>query len=470
MARALKLQVGGRVDDAAREYRDVIAAAAGTHDALHMLGVIELGRGALDEAERLILAALALRPPYPAIKHNLLLIQEARTSLARAQPEELAERALPILVDLALGESTAGRTTPSSDVHARNSTPSAVHLIGRVHAGELDDGWLLRRLASFLDTKGTTRWAVDGDGSEVLDARRYRRIDAGTGSVPRGGTHVIVGLDFDCAAWIEMAVAERVVVFCLPCAPTRCLDQLRAIAHDGARPLDLVFVSEAMAGRFGHGHVVLPPPLDPAVTLAAASPQRAAREVDRIDPPSMWTVGIVGQCQSFVGEPPDKEFVKELVGNEGRLHIYDPGRFRFSLGASARTRFFERRPRGLESFLGPLGCFVHRAETWWQDTIGRELYGAMAYGVPVLCPRTSIHAERIEHGVDGLLYESAAEAHQQLSDLQRAPLKAAAIGRAGREKVLALLDAKAQFRRYREFVFGTAPSITESTEWSTSVA
>jgi hypothetical protein len=43
----------------------------------------------------------------------------------------------------------------------------------------------------------------------------------------------------------------------------------------------------------------------------------------------------------------------------------------------------------------------------------------MACGVPVLCPRHSIHAERIEHGVDGLLYGSSAEARQLLSDLRQ---------------------------------------------------
>jgi hypothetical protein len=375
-----------------------------------------------------------------------------------------------VLVDLALGRGAAGReAAPLADVHVRYSPPTSVHLIGRVHAGELDDGWLLRRLASLLDSKATTRWAVDGDGSEVLDARRYRRIDAGTGSVPRGGTHVIVGLDFDCAAWIDRAAAERVVVFCLPSAPTRCLDQLRAIAHDGARPLELVFSSAAVAARFGPGHVVLPPPFETIEPAAATSPQRAAREGSRIEPPAKWAVGIVGQSPSFVCEPPDSDFVRELAHIAGRLHIYDPGRFRFLLGGSALVHFVERRPRGLESFLGQLGCFVLRSETWWQDTLGRELFGAMALGVPVLCPRTSAHAEYIEHGVDGFLYRSTAEAQQQVSDLQRAPRKAAAIGRAGREKVWALLDANAQFRRYREFIFGTAPSFAASAEWTTSV-
>ena len=109
MERALSMQMAGRVDEGAREYRAVIAIAPHTHDALHMLGVIELGRGNLDEAERLISAARALRPPHAAIEHNWQLLQDARLALEQAQPEQLAERALPVLVDLALAEGAAER-------------------------------------------------------------------------------------------------------------------------------------------------------------------------------------------------------------------------------------------------------------------------------------------------------------------------------------------------------------------------
>jgi hypothetical protein len=41
------------------------------------------------------------------------------------------------------------------------------------------------------------------------------------GAVPRGGTHVFVGVEFDCAPWIDRANADRVVVFCQSAAPTR---------------------------------------------------------------------------------------------------------------------------------------------------------------------------------------------------------------------------------------------------------
>jgi hypothetical protein len=459
MERALAMQMAGRIDEGAREYREVIAIAANTHDALHMLGVIELGRGNLDEAERLISAAILLRPPYAAIEHNWQLVQDARLALARAHPEQLAERALPILVDLALAPGAAGRPGRASGPRTAASAPPTVHLIGRVHAGDHDDGWLLRWLADLLGADATTLWATDGDGTEAIGARRIQRVDGGIGAIPRGGTHVFVGVDFDCAAWIDRADAERVIVFCQAAAPTRYLEQLRAIARDGARPLELVFASQAMAKRFGCGHSLLPPPLDLAAPMAALAPEHVVYDEWLIETPPAWPCGIIGQNQQFLGEPPDLDSVKTLARIAGRLHIYDPGRFRYVLGGSPITRFFERRPGGLQPFLAQLGCFVHRTQAWWQDTAGRELYGAMALGVPVLCPRGSIHAERIEHGVDGLLYGSIAEAQQHLSDLRRAPALAAAIGRAGRNTVRALFEGETLARRYRELILGAADNV-----------
>src|SRR5262249_56186759 len=67
MQRALKHQRAGRLAEAAASYGQVLAHAPDTHDALHMLGAIELRRGNLSEAKRLILAAMKLPAPYPAI-------------------------------------------------------------------------------------------------------------------------------------------------------------------------------------------------------------------------------------------------------------------------------------------------------------------------------------------------------------------------------------------------------------------
>ena len=45
MDRAMRLQQGGQAPAAALLYREVLAAAPGTHDALHMLGVTEMMAG-----------------------------------------------------------------------------------------------------------------------------------------------------------------------------------------------------------------------------------------------------------------------------------------------------------------------------------------------------------------------------------------------------------------------------------------
>ena len=107
MARALEHQLAERFDEAAEAYTAVLGRAPHTHDALHMLGAIKMRRGELEEAKRLIVAAMSLRPSYSAIEHNLQMIQDAeraeeRMSVQRSPSVELCERALPILVDLAL--------------------------------------------------------------------------------------------------------------------------------------------------------------------------------------------------------------------------------------------------------------------------------------------------------------------------------------------------------------------------------
>jgi tetratricopeptide (TPR) repeat protein len=458
MEQALALQMAGRVDEAAREYRAVIAAAPATHDALHMLGVIKLGRGEIDEAERLIDAALAVRPRYAAIEHNRQLVQDARIAREQAQPEELAERALPILCDLAL--SGGGRSPPA---RARGGGAAAVHLVGRVHGGD-DDAWLLRRLAALLDAAGTTVWAIDGDGTEIVGVHRARRLDPGPGFVPRGGVHVFAGVDFEGSAWLSRADAERVLVFCQGAAPTHYLERLRALALDGARAVELVFPSRRMAERFGVGHAVLPPPIDLASFVRPTVQRASAYDEWVFETPPDWPVGIVGQNPRVVAEPADADFARTLAGVAGRLDIYDPGRFRYVLGASPQTRFHPRREGGLEAFLASLACYVHRTQTWWSDTLGRELYGAMALGVPVLCPHDSVHAERIEHGVDGFLYGSFDEAQRLLSDLRRAPALASAVGEAARSKARALFDGDAQAHRVRELVAGAGVAAPRAAE------
>ena len=456
MERALAHQVADRLDSAAQDYAAVLARAPSTHDALHMAGVIELARRNFDEAERLIVAAMALRPAYQAIEHNLQLVADARLAALRAQPEELCERALPIFVELAL----RGRATTAAHHHRSprsSAAESGLHLVGRMHARDDDDSWLLRRLAKLLHARAPCVWATDAPAFLPPSAPGRRSIVADAGEFPRGGTHVFVGVNFDTAPWIARADAERVIVLCFGAAPSGYLDALRAIARDGARAVELVFPAQALAARFGPGHAVIPPPFEADLRCdredAVPEPSHCQRTPQD---PRPWSAGIVGQNRRFVTEAVDVDFLRAIAKQAGRLHVYDPGRLRYALGGDARVRSFIRRDAGLPEFIRTVSCLIHRPATWWEESLERGFFAAMAGGKPVLCPRTSIYAEYIEHEADGLLYDSADEALRQIADLQRAPAMADALGAAARAKAAHLFEPQALARRYAQLIAGNA--------------
>jgi hypothetical protein len=144
MEAALAHQTAARPEEAAKLYRQTLELAPDTHDALHMLGVIELGFGNLQRAEELILGAFKLRPPYEAIEANIRLLRETQINEARATEDQLCERALPIFSDLILAPPV------SRQIRASVAGSSELHLIGRIHGEEEIDVWMLHRLSEVL--------------------------------------------------------------------------------------------------------------------------------------------------------------------------------------------------------------------------------------------------------------------------------------------------------------------------------
>jgi tetratricopeptide (TPR) repeat protein len=442
MARALEHQLAERFDAAAEIYSAVLAKAPRTHDALHMLGAIKMRRGELREARRLIVTAMRLRAPYAAIEHNLQLIQDAervieRLSVRRPASTELCERALPILADHLLSARDPETRARRAGASAHLGTTGPVHVIQATPGTEVDPGWFVRRLAAILAATDLHLWTADGSRESEVVGRKLRRIAPELGLFPRGGCHLFVGIDIACTEWIDRAEAERVIVICQPAPAADFLDQLRALAWDGRRSVELVFPSQAMAARFGSGHAVLPPPAE-----LRSHPPALSRDKDSARARlAGLQVGVIGR--NWRGEAPAKEaqFLTQIAAGAGTLALYDAGLLRFNLGGDASVHFHPRRPDGLEPFLDAVDILLVYPEPWWREGDGRELFTAMASGVPVLCPAGSIYAEYIAEGVDGLLYRSRAEAVQQLVELRRAPTRVASLGAAARAKAARLLDA-----------------------------
>ena len=441
MEAALGHQTANRTVEAKPLYERVLTQAPDTHDALHMLGVIELGFNNLERAEQLIDAASKLRPPYPAIEANIKLLRESMIDRARATEDQLSERALPVLCDLIRESGSLG--APAAALHATG----ALHLIGRMHGEDEDDVWLLRRLREVLATQAPTVWAGDGDAFRPADGRT-EIIDAPGGRYPRGGTQVFVGLGHEFGSWIGRSRPDRLIVVCGSGRPSRWITQLRTLTMDGTRRLELAFVSPAYAERFGDGHPIVPLPLElPVASRTLDAPREMG--VWSIDERRPWSVGMIGGINDAIDEPKDHLRIGEIAAYAGRMAIYDPGRLRFQLGANDDIRFVSRSSGGLVAFVAGVDCLYFRAQPWWDEGMGREVMTAMALAKPVLCPRRSMHAWQIVDGVDGLLYDTHDQALTLVQNLARAPQWAQQLGEAAREKSRQRIDAAQLDASYR---------------------
>lgn len=434
MEAALVHQRAGKSAEAARLYREVLAVAPKTHDALHMLGMARWSEGDYAEARKLIEEALSLQAEYPAIRQNLSLVLSAQRARETNAQEALCERALPGLFHLL--RSPEGRTVNATAQEAPVSDNPIVHLIGAEDTSESDDAWLLRRLAVLLAAANPRVWVSRRQGNETAPAGR----DA---PYPRGGIQLWVGVDQEIAGLQGPVSPLRTLVFAQAASPSRWLDGLRAIANDGARSLELVVSSRAKDERFGHEHQVLTIPLD----LAEFRGPRAQRH--SIDE---FVVGNVVQDGRTVAHARSGSLQERVAAAGYRVDVYDPGRARHALGAMRNVNCVSRRQATLAQFLAPLSCYLYVGDTWWKEGLGRDLFGAMALGIPVLCPRGSIHAEYVRDGVDGILYDDAGGALAALAALRADPTRRRAIGDAAGARARELFDPAALTRAYRRLL------------------
>ncbi len=84
LATAMEMHRTGKLDAAARLYRQVLDEEKDSPDALHLLGVLQHQKGEQESATELICKAISLRPSIPAYHANLAEVYRARGQLTRA--------------------------------------------------------------------------------------------------------------------------------------------------------------------------------------------------------------------------------------------------------------------------------------------------------------------------------------------------------------------------------------------------
>ena len=431
MEAALKHQLEQQMRDAERLYRAVLEEAPRSHDALHMLAVVRLGLGDFIDAERLIRSAMPLRPSYAAIEQNWSIVRRSIAARDRRGVEVVCEHALPLLLEAFDGarlERRGGSPLPAD---------APLHLVGPGGDPAADDVWMTRRLGDLLAPLEPIRWQSPDREREPPRWRHLQQhaIEPATGRRPQAGVVVLAGVECDTDAWLRDPI-DRVLVFMLSAAPSVYLERLRRIAADGARSVTLVFDSNAKARRFGREALVVPPPID-----LSEFPDDPIRE--HAVAAATMRIATVGQDGRRVTVADDLDLLLAIAERAGKLLLLDPGPLRYHVGMSPAVQCIARGERTLAQFLGDADVYLHRVRPWWTEDAGRVLFGAMALGVPVLCPRESIYAECIDDGVDGWLYDDDAAALSAIDALRAEPARRAEAGRAARDKARRMFEAHA---------------------------
>ena len=439
METALKYQVDARVRDAERAYRAVLEQAPQTHDALHMLGVVRLGLGDFAEAERLIRAAMALRTPYPAIEKNWSLVQRSIAARDRRGVEVLAEHALPLLFPSLKATHAVASAPP-----AARATNAPLHIVGAARDIADDELWMTSRISHLLSPLGPICWRND----EPSDAQAWRAfgrhaLDPSTGRQPLAGDIILTSVECDTDAWLRESIG-RVLVFARAATPARYLERLRRIAADGARSVAMVFHSHAQARRFDLDEYVVAPPVDLPLLPNGAKGREVSDAVLR--------VATVGQDGRRVIAPTDAEMLKTIANCAGALYLYDAGPLRYDVGMETRITCLARDERPLRDVLAQADVYLHRARPWWTEDAADAVFDAMALGAPVLCHRDSTHAEYVDDGVDGWLYDDDADLPALVEALRADPSRRIAAGAAARTKAERLFEPRSLTQAYVDVV------------------
>ncbi len=313
---------------------------------------------------------------------------------------------------------------------------------------------LFRVLAQTLPVQ---LWSDAAPKPGFVGADAVRVIDAASGHFPRTGTLVLVGQYFDPGDWFVQTRFHRVVIRNNLDAPQALLERVADFELTGKRfALQFNYPSEHFRQRVG-----LPGYVERALTdLDVFSP------TDRPATPrgAPLVVGRHSRDVPLKHHPNDPAFFRDVARRGHRVRLMGATVIANAIARGAPEPAIEFVPFGSVSaaqFLAGLDCFLYRAHPHWYETGGNALAEAMAMQLPVVVFGGPVgFAEVIEHGVNGFLVTTEAEALTVLEELAASPALRADIGARARATLARMAGDQHQrtLNFYRTRATGTADS------------
>ena len=449
MDRAMRLQQGGQAPAAALLYREVLAAAPGTHDALHMLGVTEMMAGRPHDAEWLIREALALRQPYAAIRRNLRLAADAGRRHSATGRRQGFEPWLQAILASRVADPAARGTSGEggSPVRAAMDDEVCLHALHwpLYPCAEEGDTWFVRRLAALLPSPlGLRDWAARPTALGTAPDPECS-TDLGSVALPPSARVLVVGASINIDTFRRRP--KRVVLLCTSGSIGEYAATISRLHGATDTRVELAFRSEGARARFGLPGYVLVPPIE----LPKAE-RRGPNGTAGAAPP--FIVGYVAPREESL-VPPTPSALWQALGEAGvSVRLRGASRQRQALGAIRGLEVRSRQRETLTSFLSGLDCLAYDVNQPEDEGWGIELFNAMAMGIPVLCSTKSCYAARIAHGSNGFVCGNEADFLHSVDELRKSTGLASRMGAAAREFAAAEFAIDVLRRRYEFLAYG----------------
>lgn len=243
MQRALEAQKLGQLDAARQLYEEVVARAPLTFDAVHMLGVVRMQQGDLDDAEAMLTRALELAPGLGMIRHNLTMLRHRKQ-----EHQGLYSASTIVAVDMLRLFGARGQLAvpePPSGFLPAGATDGAIHVVvpGDVQNGAANRSGLALRDA-LAARGGASLWSDPRNGVPMAKLPGARAIDVAADVLPRGGTLALFGVGARTLDWLRLSADSfRAIVVALDahdppayvelfdCLPPAVLGRLRVVAR-----------------------------------------------------------------------------------------------------------------------------------------------------------------------------------------------------------------------------------------------
>jgi glycosyltransferase involved in cell wall biosynthesis len=258
-------------------------------------------------------------------------------------------------------------------------------------------------------------------------------------SYPRAGTLCFVGCYFKVGEWVRRSHPRRLIVIVNTPDVLGVHAFLSHLRDAGLPGPELVFASGWLRDAVGIGGRIDFSTISSA--LFSAKPVFDSRR---------FTVGRLSRDVLGKHHPEDVKLYDELSAAGITVRLMGAGTL-YGAMSQKPPAGVELIPEGAEpakDFLLSLQCFLYRTHPAWTEPHGRVVTEAMATGIPVVCENRGGYTEFIEHGVNGYLFTNASEAIRIVRHLQRNADLCNQVGLRGRDTVLSLLEARADFATY----------------------